>query len=245
MNNKTSSASIIKALGCIIFDIAIILGFYRAFGLFFIIAPDKSALMLLFLLLGLALLNAVIIFPRPFFKVLGAPYSISIIILTVFYVLISNTLSILFIGGALVGYLVWQLILIAAYLVIFALILFFVGKVEEDNIRDEKEQRDKTLIKLYLMNIEAALGEKENGEEASRILTLFKSLKERINASTPFGRITNNFAVLDLEEKIKRNLISIEEILKIDLNEDNLLELEKLLESTKNLVINRESLNIK
>lgn len=245
MNDKTSSASIIKALGCIIFDIAIILGFYRAFGLFFIIAPDKSSLMLLFLLLGLVLLNGVIIFPKSFFKALGVPYSISIIVLTVLYALLSNIISIFFIGGTLLGYLVWQLILIAIYLLMFASILFFTGKVREDNIRYEKEQREKTLIKLYLMNIESALVEKGNGGEVSRILTLFKSLKERINASTPFGRITDNFAVLDLEEKIRRNLISIEEILKFDLNENNLLELEKLIENTKNLVINRESLNIK
>ena len=74
---------------------------------------------------------------------------------------------------------------------------------------------------------------------------MFKALKERIYASTPFGRITGNSVILDLEDQIKSKLMYLEEILNIDISDETVVELEKLLKETRKLVINRETLNIK
>lgn len=244
-DNKTSSISALKILGCVIFDIAIIFGFYRIFGLFYIIAPGRSSLVLLFLLLGLAIFNGVILFSSTIFNRFGVPYSASLIVLTILYVLISNILSIFLINGTIIGYLVWQLILLAIYFLILALVISFTRKIDRDSARDANEQIENNLVKLYLINVETALEEKENQESISTCLSLFRSLKERINASTPFGRIIDNFTVIELEQKIKKNLLTAEEILKEELSDNNLVMFEKLLENTKRMVINRESLIVK
>lgn len=236
-DNKTSSVSAFRILGCIIFDIAIVLGLHSILGLFYIIAPAKSSLVLLFLLMGLAIFNGVVLFPSTLFNRFGVPYSTSLIVVSLLYVLISNTLSIFLINGTIIGYLVWQLILLAFYFLMLALVISFTRKIEKDSIKDENEQNENNLVKLYLINVETALEEKGNQESITTSLSLFRSLKERINASTPFGRITDNLAVLDLEQKIKKNLLTAEEILEEELNENNITTLDSLFENTKDLLL--------
>ncbi|MFA5523439.1 MAG: hypothetical protein WDA24_03695 [Tissierellales bacterium] len=132
INNKTSSVYILKILGSIVFDIAIIYGFFSVFGLFYSVAIDKSLLVLLFLLLGLALLNGMIFFPNKIFSRLGVPYFISVIVITILYILLSSIFSIFLIKGTIIGYLVWQLVLLSIYSFILALVLYFGQKIEKE-----------------------------------------------------------------------------------------------------------------
>ena len=95
MNNiKNSSINMLKVLACVIFDIALILAFFKSFGLFFIIAPDKSILMLFVLLVGIIISNGAMIFPSILFRCIGMPYSVAITILFLFYALVANIFSI-------------------------------------------------------------------------------------------------------------------------------------------------------
>lgn len=86
--------------------------------------------------------------------------------------------------------------------------------------------------------------ERESKDQLFLISNEFELLKERIEASTPFGRITDNNAVLQLENQINDNLMFVIDMLKTELTENDLMELKKIIKKTKNLVINREAINI-
>lgn len=244
-NSKLTSNDVLKILGCFIFDVALILAFLKTFGLFFIIAPGKSILILFILLVGLIVFNGAVIFPGMIFKSIGIPYSASIVTLFVLYAILSNILSVLLIPGSTVWYVVWEMILFAVFLVVFSIIAAFSRSAVEGIGKVEKEQDDKALIMLQLLEIEGILNAKENQEEILPIRNHFKTLKERIQASTPFGRINGNNAVSEIENQIIKNLISLREGLQGNLNDKSLVEIQRLLKDTRRLVINRETLNIK
>lgn len=244
-NSKFSSISTMKILGCFIFDIALILAYFKVFGLFLLIAPDKSILILLVLLVGLLALNGAVVFPSVLFKIIGVPYAASITTLLVLYAIAANILSIFLIPGSTVWYIVWELIIFAIALVIFSIIANFSKTASEKIIRDEKEQTEKASIMLQLLEIEDELTAKENQEALAPCLNSFQALKERILSSTPFGRISGNSAILEIENQIKDNLLSLKIGLQGNLNDEKLVQLQKSIDNTRKLVVNREILNIK
>jgi len=244
-NSKISSNDLLRISGCFIFDIAVILAFFKVVGLFFIIAPGKSIFMLLVLIVGLLIFNASILLPSRLFKNIGIPYSAATVTLLLLYVFIANIISIFFITGSTVWYIVWELIVFAVLLVILSIIFTFLKGSVENTVRIEKEQADKTSVMLQLLKIEEILNEKEIKDDILAIINLFKALKERIQMSTPFGRISGNKVILELESKIMDNLVSLQEGLEVDLADKNKIELQKLIEDTRELVKNRETLNIK
>lgn len=243
-NSKLSSISMLKILGCFIFDIALLLAYIKTFSLFLIIAPVKSILVLLVLLLGLMILNLIIVFSDILFISLGIPYTAGTVTLAVLYVILANIFSIFLIPGSTVWYAVWQLIIFAGFILILSVIAVFSNRAAIDNVRVENEQADKASIMLQLLEIEDAFTTKEDQESIVECLKLFKALKERIQASTPFGRIIGNKAVDKVENEIKNNLVSFKVSLQDNYTDKNLVQLERLLEATKRLVINREKLNI-
>jgi len=236
---------VLKILGCFIFDIAVILAYFQMFGLFLIIAPIKSMLILFVLLIGLIIFNGAIIFPSMIFKSIGIPYTAGTVTLCILYAVIANVISIFLIPGSIIGYMIWELIIFAIFIVTLSVIGAFSKTTSEEAHKAEKEQTEKTFIMLQLLEVENVLNRKENQEEIMQCRSLFKALKERIKASTPFGRISGNNAVLEIENQIKENLESIKLGFEEDLTDKSLVELQKLLEDTRRLVINRETLNIK
>lgn len=244
-NNKRSSISLLKILGCFVFDIALILAFFQIFGLFLIISPVKSILMIFVLLFGLMIFNGVVLFSNMLFKSIGIPYSAASITLAILYVLISNVLSIFLILGSSAWYIIWQLIIFASFILIFAVIAAFSNGAAKDILKDQNEQVDKAFIMSQLLEIEDAFAAKEDQESIMHSLDLFIALKERIQFSTPFGRITSNIAVSKAEGQITNNLVSLRVLVQENLNDKNLDKLQKLLADTRRLVINREILNIK
>jgi hypothetical protein len=243
-NSKLSYFSSLKIIGCLIFDIGLILAYFKVFSLFILIFTVKSILILFILIIGLMIFNGAVIFPNMLFKSIGIPYSASIVTLLVLYAIGANILSIFLIPGSLLWYIVWELIIFAVFLVIFSIIAVFSKGAAEEVVKVEREEVEKTSILLQLLEIEDILTVKEE-EAILPILNLFKTLKERIQVSTPFGRINGNNAVLQVENQIKNNLVSLQVILKGDLTDKNLIQLQKLIEDTRILVINREILNIK
>jgi hypothetical protein len=244
-NSKLSSNDMLKTLGCFIFDFALILAYFKVFGLFFIINPGKSILILFVLLVGLIIFNGAVIFPSMLFKRIGIPHSASIATVFVLYAIVANILSIFLIPGSIVWYIVWELIIFATFIVTFSIIVAFSRNVLEDNIKAEKEQADKTSIMLQLLEIDDLFIAKGNQKAILQCFDCFKALRERIEFSTPFGRISGNNAVLEVEDKIKNNLVSLKVGLQGNLTDKNLVELQSLVEGTRRLVINRETLNIK
>ena len=244
-NSKLSSTSMLKVLGCFVFDIALILAFFKTFGLFFIIAPGKSILILFVLLLGLMILNLVVVFSDILFMSIGMPYCAVAVTLVVLYVIVANILSLFLIPGSIVWYIVWQLIVFAVFTVIFSIIATFSNDAAKNIIKDQNERADKTSIMLQLLEIEDAFIAREDQDAIVQCFNIFKSLKERIQVSTPFGRIIGNSVVLNAENQIKNNLVSINVSLNEKATDKNLVQLQRLLEDTGRLVIYRETLNIK
>lgn len=244
-NSKLSSINMLKILGCLIFDMALMLAFFKTFGLFFIIDPGKSILILFFLLMGLFILNVVVVFSDRLFISIGIPYSASTITLVVLYVVVANILSILLIPESIVWYVVWQLIIFAIFIIIFSIIIAFSNQEANNIVKVENEQVAKAFLMSQLMEIEDAFTAKEDQKSILQCLNLFKALKERIQFSTPFGRISNNDEVSKAEKQISDNLVSMKVSIQGNLTDKNLVQLQKMLEDTRKIVINREALNIK
>ena len=199
--------------------------------------------MLLFLLLGIVTLNVALAFPRLVFDKIGVPYSTSIIALFVLYAVSANVLSPFLIVGSITGYIVWELILFAVFLLILSFLVSFARKASENAEKVQKEQSAKMSINLQLMKIEAAFTAMDHKDPA--LSDSYRALKERLNASTPFGRVSDNKSVTDAENMIIANLQNILSCIAIDTEEKEVASIQKQLDNTRQLLINRERLIVK
>lgn len=245
MNNSKNSLNLLRTIGCLIFDIALILAYFKGLGLFILIFPIKSILILFVLFVGIIILNVLIIYKDMIFERIGIPYSASFLTLSIIYIIVSNFFSVIFISGSAVWYTVWQLVIFAVFLFICSLGVTFSKRATLDVVLAEKEQIDKTMVMAQLLEIENILSVKQNQDEILQCIRLFKKLKERICASTPFGRISGNREVIKIENQIKDNLETLKLSLEGNLKHENIIEMERLIENIRRLVINRETLNVK
>lgn len=243
MNNKISLSTVFRFIGCLIFDIAVIIAFFQTFSLFTVLMPIKSILMLLFLLLGIVTLNVAIAFPRVVFDKVGIPYSTSIIVLFILYAVSANVLSAFLIVGSITGYIVWELILFAVFLLVLSFLVSFARKASENTEKVQQEQSAKISINLQLVRIETAINAMDYNNSA--LSDSYQALKERLNASTPFERVTDNQAVTDVENMIKANLQNILSCISTDSEEKEVASIQKQLDNTRQLLINRERLIVK
>lgn len=243
---KDNKLSLLGILGCLAFDAALIIAFYKAFGLFDTITTDKSIVMLLVLIIGLIIINGTIIFPTVLLTKLGIQYSGSATMFLILYAIIANVLSIYLIKGSITWYIIWELIILSVFIIAFSRVTAVSEVLAKDVIKIEKEQADKFSVAMHLLEIERLLKANENKDEFKSSIDLFMALKERIQSSTPFGRITGNNAVLEIEHQIKDNLVSLQSGFQEELTDkDRIVELQQLIEDTRRHVINRETLNIK
>ncbi|WP_168121446.1 hypothetical protein [Paenibacillus sp. HB172176] len=243
-DNATISL-VLKAAGCLIFDIAVILAFFHWFSFFAILSPVKSILMLMVLLVGLIVFNAVIFPPRGWFQRVGIVSISSMITVAIAYAVLSNLVSILAISNSVVTYIVWELILLSAFIMALAAIHWFSQRIAQDLRLQEVEQNAKQSLRAQIMNIEASLFGKKGDEDLSQLRQSFKQLKDRLNASTPFGRITGNSAVLDIEQAVHGNLEYIHLQSKLEMTEASKNEMGRLMKETLDLIKNRELMAIK
>ncbi len=234
-------------LACLVFDIAAVMAFFKVFAWFSILAPGKSIVMLLVLLAGLAISNAAIVFPRILFKSMDVAYSASLIALLLVYAAAANLLSVFLIAGGIVWYVVWECLLLAAFLGLFSIVAFFSKRRSDDMDRARLEQSARGLLDAQLMEIEAAILAKRNDGGAPSVMHAFAKLKERIHASTPFARIADNHAVTEIEARIRTNLAALQQALDAGPTDLQAVhpEAEALIEETRRLVMNREQLIIK
>lgn len=147
--NEFSSVDIIKLVSCLLFDIAIILGFFRILILFWIMSPIKAVVAFFILFTSLAILNGAIILPGLIYKDIGIPYTVSIVILSVLYFGLSNVPFIFFLSVATVWYVMYELIILSIFIAIFLVILLF----SKSQIKYSKEFRiDNNDKKLTIKN---------------------------------------------------------------------------------------------
>ncbi|MFC5704100.1 hypothetical protein ACFPVX_22660 [Cohnella faecalis] len=239
-----STFSRMMLLACIIFDLAAIVSFFAIFQWFIVLDPLKSIMMLLVLLSGLMLVNVALVFPGALLRKAGVAYSTAIIFLTLLYAVVSNTLSVIFVFGSGIWYVVWELLALAVFLCLFAVIGFFSKSASEDMTGEALEQTAKGLLQVRLMEIEEILITKRHEEGMQPVIDSFARLKERIQASTPFMRITNNRAVNDAENKISEKLEYLLASLEASKINPHSFDAQGLIEETRRLVVQREQLII-
>lgn len=189
--------------------------------------------------------SASVIFPRLLSKGKGIVYPIATITVSIMYLAISNLISVWFIVGSTVWYLGWELLTLAVVIGVLSVLLFFSKREIENEYQVELEQSNKTSIHMQLMYIEASLTAEQNAEGILPIIHSFKALKERIHASTPFGRITGNSAVLELENTIRSNLDYLQLYMRPNTLVKNLVDIQRLIDETRALIVNREVLNVR
>ncbi|MGE4282669.1 MAG: hypothetical protein AB7G87_03020 [Clostridia bacterium] len=240
-----SVSRILRLLGCLVLDIAVLVAFFKVFAFFSILAPAKSVLMLMVLLIGLIVSNGAIVFPDILFRKIGIAFPTSIIILSVMYTIVSNILSVFLIAGSIIWYIVWELSIFAVFIGVFSIIASFSKRAWDDIKRVELEQDEKNSINVQLMEIEAAIIAKQNDDGILPIFNSFKELKRRMNASTPFGRMAGNSKAIDIENVIKSNLVSVQSKIQSNLTDEGLADVQRLLDDTRRLVVNREAINIR
>ncbi|MFD0682273.1 MULTISPECIES: hypothetical protein [unclassified Paenibacillus] len=237
-----SNFGLYRLLAVLVFDIAIIVGFYSIFSALFILAPMKLVIMSLVLFAGLLFFSGAVVFPNLFGRG-SIPYPISIIVVSILYLAVSNLISVAFIMGNIVWYICWELFIFAILIGVLSTITYFSNRESEDSTQLEKSE--KTNINMQLMIIEASLNAKKNNEGILPIIQSFKVLKERINASTPFGRITGNSAVYELENTIRDNLEFIQLHIRSNAIDKNIADIQSLIDETRHLIVNREALNVR
>ena len=137
IKNEFSSIDIIKVVGCLIFDIAIILGFFITFTLLLIASPIRAVVAFFILLISLVVLNGAVIFSGRIYKTIGVPYTVSIVFVSVLYFALANIPLIFFISALTVWYLIYELIILSFFIIIMSVILLF-SKLQ---INDSKEFR--------------------------------------------------------------------------------------------------------
>ncbi|GAA4845225.1 hypothetical protein GCM10023310_23940 [Paenibacillus vulneris] len=238
------SYRMLRWLAAAAFDIAVIFGVMTLLSEAFLLEPEKQAIAGMVLAAGLIAVNGILVRPQLFFRNSSFPYCVSMIMLTVAYLLISNLISILFISGSVLGYIGWELFLFALYAALYAILLFFARQDSDDRLRTKLERDVKHTIQAQLSTIEEALRDKEPNPAAASIWKAFKLLKERFQASTPFGRIAGSSQIMELEHRVQVNLDFLQLHMKSSLHEGNLNDILKLIEETHMLLNHREALNI-
>lgn len=244
MNNTGFSVSrVLRVLGALLLDVAMIILFVEWFSWFSLLAPAKSALMLLVLLLGLLAVNVVIIAP-PLHRKVGLAYSAAIGTLLVLYAVVANIISVLSIFGSVTWFIIWQLVILAVFVLIVAVIAAAARRHAQDVETRDTERAARGSITLMLTDMQAVLAPRAADPAVAPVMAAFRELRERINSSTPFGRIQGNPAVANLENRIMGNLNFLLNELRVSLTGESIDRIQTVMEETRRMVMDRETLNI-
>lgn len=245
MNGNTFSVSrILRILGALILDAVMVIIFVKKYFWFTLLAPAESVLMMLVLITGLAVVDWVIIAP-PSHKKFGVGYAAAISVLLVLYAVSANIVSILTIWPCkLIWYVVWQLLILGVFILVIAVIASFGKRAAQDIEAGSAERALHGNVTLLLADMQNTLAARAGDPAVAPVADAFRALKERINASTPFGRIQDNPGAADLEYRIMGNLNFLQNELRANLTGENAARIQGLMDETRRMVINREALNI-
>ena len=255
MNGSGLTVSrVLRILGAALIDTVVIIIFVKKFYWFDTtyahgMDAGESLLMMLILLFGLIAVDWAIIGP-PLYKKVGIAFSIALATLLVLYGVIANIVSILtrvpllMVPSKLIWYIVWQLLILGIFVLFISLIAAFARRNAQSIAAGNAERAFKGNVALMLSDMQAALAAREDDPAAAPVMEAFRALKERINASTPFGRIQGNPAVADLEYRIMGNLNHLLSELRTSFSDGDISKIYGLMEETRTMVMNRERLNL-
>ena len=227
-NNSFSVATIFRVLGALLLDAVVVIIFVKKFFWFTLTMPaGESILMMFILILGLAAVDLVIIAP-PMRKKVGVAYTYAISFLLVLYAIVANLVSILtrfpllLVPSKIIWYVVWQLLILGAFILVISVIAAFAKRAAQDIAAGSVERNARGNIALLLSDMQTTLSARAADPALAPVTEAFRALKERINASTPFGRIQNNPGVTDLEYRIMGNLNFLLSELRVNLSGENI-----------------------
>lgn len=244
-DNGFTASKILRAAACVILDAAMIIIFVKVFSFFSLLAPIRSVLALLVLLIGLAVVNVVIIAPGGIYNKIGIAHSAAIGFLLVLYAAAANVVSVLTVGiPSLVWYIVWQLLLLGIFILIFAVIAASAKRSAQSISANQAEAAARGNVALMLSDMQVSLSAREGDPAFASVAAAFGAMKERINVSTPFGRIQGNSAVDELENRIMGNLSLLQNEFRVNLSAENAARLRGIMEDTRRMIISRETLSI-
>lgn len=139
-NSDSPQINGILVAACGIFDLAIIIWYCIHFSLFTLLSPGMSALVLFVLLIGLGIVNYTTIYQTTMQQRIGIAFATSLASLSIFYAIISNLLSFIFFTKDILylevdiwSYVIWELIVLAVFLGIYAVINSFASKFASNN----------------------------------------------------------------------------------------------------------------
>lgn len=246
MSGARNSVARAMLLGCILFDAAIILMFFQGFSLFSILTPVKSLLMLVVLGIGLLILNIIAAFPHVLARKWGSVYAVALSGLGLLYAGVSNLFSVLLIHTGTITFVVWELLLLSVFLLLTSVILFFSNRRGKEVRRVQREQVAESMLGALLREIEELLHAKHAAHQSlTPLVRSFERLKERLQASTPFYRITGNPAVADIEQSIHNHLTTLHIDAKMNMSEEQAAQMQSLIQDIQRLVRQREQLIVK
>ncbi|GIQ70357.1 hypothetical protein DUZ99_15570 [Xylanibacillus composti] len=242
---RRSGANTAILVGCILFDAAVLLSFINVFSLFSVLAPLKSLVMLFVLAIGLLILNGVVAFPRLLARKFGNAYAIALSGAGLLYGGAANVLSILLIDAATITYVTWELLLLSIFLLFCGIIGYFSRRRELEARRHHRERASEGMTWALLLEIEELLRSKNTHGAYKPLVQSFDRLKERIQASTPFYRITGNQEVTDLERSINERLTTLHIDASLNFSNDHADQMQDLIHEIGRLVRQREQCILK
>ena len=242
MEDNLKKFSVLKIASCCFLDIAIVLAYFKIFSLYVLISPVKSTIILAILLITLAIINIVIIASNLLNQMLGVQYYIAIVFVSTAYAILANIIALVIIPGGISTLIIWEFLLLALLLGIVSILFKFSTKIYRGKENDSIERKNTDLINIRILNLEELIRKKVEDDLGEEVKIKFRRLKERINASTPFGRKiqTSNSLAYEYENKILDNLDLIEDSLINSSN--NMLEILDIINETLEFVKMREKL---
>ena len=165
---------------------------------------------------ALVLLNVVILLSSILQNEFGVAVSGAFIIWSsVFYLFVMVYTGVVYSFVSVQHYLIVTLIALLVYVVVAAS-LFIVGKRKKDDDRQQEREKTNTLnVNILLLNIAKSIEccrRNLSSEDYWLLVTAYNAMKERMDASTPFGRI-NRPVVTTVENQIVSKLSEISQAL--------------------------------
>lgn len=246
MNDRKAVINVLKLVSVGIVDIVTFLLVFSVWALFNL---SVFPWVLIAITFALMVVNLIILFSENGIKVYGVGAYASMLATSIMYylfVMIYTGFVYLVISPR--SYVITFLIVTLAYVVIMAGLYSSGINHSNDMIRQNSEKVRVIDINVQLMNIEEGIiscSKNIEKDKQDALVSVFEAMKERLLASTPFGRISKP-NVLDLEDKLTSKFFALNETVQLlssvsdkqDIYESVIQSISEI----KTLVVNREKM---
>ena len=211
MNKTNSVMTWLKGIALILLDAITMLVMFSVWS---IVNISLFPWALIAILISLVLVNGLVILSSDVIKWLGVPTFASMAILTaLLYIVTLIYTGIVYALASPREYVIT--ILIFALIYIGAMIGLYMSGLahSSDMVRMASEKERTESLNLLLTEIKKVIGRLNlyfENDRYNKVLNSFDAVRERVQASTPFGRIMNPI-VIEMEETLNAKLINLQE----------------------------------